>query len=60
MTGGNRMAVTGLRQLCPTPGAVLLLVTDVVLDRGAAVALSGVFTIGTAAVWSVPAAVHRA
>jgi uncharacterized membrane protein len=56
---GNRMAVTGLGLLCLTLGAVLLLVTDVVLRRGAAVALSALFTVGTAALWSVPAARGR-
>ena len=56
----NRLAVTGLGLLCLTLGAVLLLVTDVVLARSTAVVLSGVFTVGTAAVWSLPAALSRA
>ena len=57
---GNRMAVTGLGLLCLTLGAVLLLVTDVVLARPTAVVVSAVFTLGTAATWSVPAARSRA
>ena len=56
---GNRMAVTGLGLLCATLGVVLLLVTDVVLARPAAVALSAVFTVLTAAIWCVPAALSR-
>ena len=55
----NRLAVTGLGLLCLTLGAVLLLVTDVVLDRSAALVVSGVFTLATAVVWSVPAALTR-
>jgi hypothetical protein len=51
---GNRMAVTGLGLLCLTLGAVLLLVTDVVLDRSTAVVLSAVFTVGHRRHWSVP------
>jgi hypothetical protein len=56
---GNRMAVTGLGLLCLTLGAVLLLVTDVVLTRSTAVVLSAVFTVGTGAAWSLPAALAR-
>jgi hypothetical protein len=56
---GNRMAVTGLGLLCLTLGAVLLLVTDVLLTRWVAVLLSGAFTVMTAAIWCVPAALSR-
>ena len=56
---GNRMAVTGLGLLCLTLGAVLLLVTDVLLARPTAVVLSAAFTVLTAAMWSVPAALSR-
>ena len=56
---GNRMAVTGLGLLCLTLGAVLLLVTDVVLARPTALVVSALFTAGTAATWSVPAALAR-
>ena len=55
----NRLAVTGLALLCLTLGAVLLLVTDVVLSRVEAVVLSLAFTVGTALLWGVPAVVHR-
>jgi hypothetical protein len=55
----NRFAVTGLGLLCLTLGAVLLLVTDVVLDRVAALVLSAGFTLGTAALWCVPALTGR-
>jgi len=56
---GNRLAVTGLGLLCLTLGAVLLLVTDVVLDRPAAVVVTACFTAATAALWSVPALTGR-
>ena len=56
---GDRMAVTGLGLLCLTLGAVLLLVTDVVLDRPTALVVSAAFTVSTAALWSVPAALAR-
>jgi hypothetical protein len=55
----NRLAVAGLALLCLTLGAVLLLVTDVVLDRVTAVVLSAVFTLGTALLWGVPALRER-
>jgi len=55
----NRLAVTGLALLCLTLGAVLLLVTDVVLSRVEAVVLSLAFTVGTALLWGVPAALGR-
>ncbi len=51
----NRLAVMGLGLLCLTLGAVLLLVTDVVLHRLTALALSTVFTVGTALLWALPA-----
>lgn len=56
---GDRMAVGGLALLCLTLGAVLLLVTDVVLARSTAVALSAVFTVGTALLWWLPARLAR-
>ena len=56
---GNRMAVAGLGLLWLTLGSVLLLVTDVVLPREVAVAVSAVFAVGTAALWIVPAALSR-
>jgi hypothetical protein len=59
VTLGNRLAVTGLGLLCLTLGAVLLLVIDVVLARPTAVAISAVFTVGTAALWWAPAALAR-
>ena len=55
----NRLAVTGLGLLCLTLGAVLLLVTDVVLERVTALVLSAAFTVGTALLWGVPARVGR-
>jgi hypothetical protein len=52
----NRLAVTGLGLLCLTLGAVLLLIMDVVLaQRTLAVGISTVFTVGTLALWSLPA-----
>jgi hypothetical protein len=56
---GNRMAVVGLGLLWLTLGSVLLLVTDVVLPREAAVLVSATFVVGTAALWVVPAALSR-
>ena len=55
----NRLAVLGLGLLCLTLGAVLLLVTDVVLDRVAALVLTVCFTLGTTALWCVPALTGR-
>jgi hypothetical protein len=56
----NRLAVAGLTLLCLTLGAVLLLVTDVVLHRTTAVVLSTVFTASTVLLWAVPALRSRA
>ena len=50
----NRFAVVGLALLCATLGAVLLLVTDVLLDGPVPVVLSAVFTLTTAALWALP------
>ena len=55
----NRLAVIGLGLLCLTLGAVLLLVTDVVLSRPVAVVLSLAFTVGTALLWALPAVLAR-
>ena len=55
----NRFAVLGLGLLCLTLGAVLLLVTDVLLARPLALAMSGVFTAVTAALWWLPATLAR-
>jgi len=54
----NRLAVTGLGLLCLTLGAVLFLVTDVLVDRVLAVGISAAFTLGTMALWSLPALVR--
>ncbi len=55
----NRFAVVGLALLCLALSAVLLLVADVLLDRGAAVAIAGVFGVATASLWFAPAALRR-
>ncbi len=54
----NRLAVIGLGLLCLTLGAVLLLVTDVLVNRSLAIGISAAFTLGTMALWSLPALVR--
>jgi len=56
----NQLAIIGLGLLCLTFGAVLLLVIDVILDQTTALVLSLAFTLGTAALWSLPALVSGA
>lgn len=51
--------MVGLALLCATLGAVLLLVTDVLLDGTVPLVLSVVFTLTTAALWAVPARRRR-
>lgn len=55
----NRFALTGLALLCLALSAVLLLVADVLLPRGYAVGVAGVFGVGTATLWTVPAGLRR-
>ena len=55
----NRLARLGLVLLCLTLGAVLLLVTGVLLDGAGAIVLAVAFTISTALVWFVPPLVLR-
>lgn len=55
----NRLALVGLVLLALAVTAVLLLVCDVLLDRGAAVAIATVFGLGTGLLWFVPALVRR-
>lgn len=59
MTASNRFALVGLALLCLALSAVLLLVCDLLLQRREAVAIALVFGVGTAAMWSVPAALRR-
>ena len=51
----NRLTVIGLGLLCLTLGTVLMLVTDFLVDASIAIVVSLIFTIGTAALWFVPA-----
>jgi hypothetical protein len=55
----NRLALVGLGLLCLALTAVLLLVTDLLLDRGAALALGAVFGVVTMTLWFVPALLRR-
>ena len=55
----NRLAVVGLGLLALTIGAVLLLVTDVVLDGTASVAIGVACALTTASLWFVPALRRR-
>ena len=56
----NRLALAGLGLLSLTIGAVLLLVTDVVLDGTASIALAAAFALVTVGLWFVPALRRRA
>jgi hypothetical protein len=51
----NRFALVGLALLCLALTAVLLLVSDVLLPRGEALAVAAVFGVGTATLWTLPA-----
>ena len=55
----HRMAQLGLVLLGLAVAAVVLLVTDVLLSRGEAVATAAAFALGTASLWLVPALVRR-
>lgn len=55
----DRLALGGLALLALAVTAVLLLVCDLLLARGAAVLVAGAFGVGTAALWFVPAALRR-
>jgi len=55
----NRFALAGLSLLCLALTAVLLLVSDVLLPRGQALAVAAVFGVGTACLWTVPAWLKR-
>lgn len=55
----NRFALTGLALLCLAMTAVLLLVSDLLLPRTAALVIAGVFGVGTAGLWFLPAALKR-
>jgi len=55
----NRLARLGLVLLCLTLGAVLLLVTGVLLGGAGAIVLAVAFTISTALLWFVPPLVLR-
>lgn len=55
----NSLARLGLVLLCLTLGAVLLLVTGVLLDGAGAIVLAVAFTISTALLWFVPPLVLR-
>ena len=55
----HRMAQAGLVLLGLAVAAVLLLVCDLLVTRGAAVGIAAVFGTGTAALWLVPALVQR-
>lgn len=54
-----RMAIVGLGLLSLAVTAVLLLVCDLLLDRGWALAVAGTFGLGTAVLWFVPAVARR-
>jgi membrane protein YdbS with pleckstrin-like domain len=55
----NRLALFGLGLLSMAVTAVLLLVSDVLIPRAAAVALTAGFGLSTLALWFVPALVRR-
>ncbi len=55
----NRFAICGLGLLCLAPTAVLLLVADLLMARGAAVVLSAAFGLLTATLWFMPALLRR-
>lgn len=55
----HRMAQLGLALLSLAVTAVVLLVCDVLLSRGEAIAVATVLGLGTAALWTVPALVRR-
>jgi len=55
----NRFAICGLGLLCLALTAVLLLVADLLLARGAAVVLSAAFGLVTATMWFLPALLRR-
>lgn len=55
----DRMAIAGLVLLSFAVTAVLLLVCDVLLPRGYALAVAGTFGAGTAVLWFVPALARR-
>ena len=55
----NRFALTGLALLCLALTAVLLLVSDLLLPRAAALTVMAVFGIGTAGLWFLPATLKR-
>jgi hypothetical protein len=55
----NRFALVGLALLCLALTAVLLLVSDVLLARGEALAVAAVFGLGTATLWTLPAWLKR-
>jgi hypothetical protein len=55
----NRFAIIGLALLCLALSSVLLLVADVLLPRSYALGVAGVFGVGTATLWTVPALLRR-
>jgi hypothetical protein len=55
----NAMALCGLGLLSLAVTAVLLLVSDMLMPRVAAIALAGGFGAGTVTLWFVPALVRR-
>ena len=55
----DRMARVGLLLLALAVTAVLLLVSDVLLDRPWALLLAGLFGVGTAGLWFVPGYLRR-
>ena len=59
VTVANRMALAGLALLTLALTAVLLLVCDVLLARGAAIAVAAAFGVATSLLWFVPASLRR-
>ena len=55
----NRLALAGLALLSLAVTTVLLLVCDVLLGRGAALAIAGAFGVGTTLLWFAPALARR-
>jgi hypothetical protein len=55
----NRMALVGLGLLSMAVTAVLLLVSDMLMPRAAAIAAAACFGAGTVILWFVPALVRR-
>lgn len=55
----NRMALVGLGMLSLAVTSVLLLVSDVLMSRGAAIALAATFGTSTVVLWFVPALLRR-